>query len=260
MTHRKASTPDVVGLIPAAGDATRIPGLPFNKALYPVLDRACDPPRVRTPIGRLLGAMGAAGAQRAIVVSRRGRHDLADYIGNGSDFGLPVAHVPIRPTPSVPHTLCTADAFVKDARVLLGLPDILFSPPACLRTILSRQVESSADVVLGLLPTDRPDKSDTVEIDDRRQVVRIDVKSHLSSGYAWVFAVWSPVFSDFLADYVAAAGRRNRANEDELQLAEIFVAARSSGLVVLGETIPEGRFLDIGAPDALARVARFVRD
>jgi glucose-1-phosphate thymidylyltransferase len=260
MINRKANTSDVVGLIPAAGDATRIPGLPFSKALYPVPDRAGDAPAIQTPIGRLLTAMETAGARRAIVVSRHGRHDLADYVGSGFDFGLPVAHLPIPPTPSVPHTLCAAKAFVKDAHVLFGLPDILFDPPDSLRRILSVELESSADVVLGLLPMDRLDKSDRVEVDDRRQVVRIDVKSHSSSGYAWIFAAWSPVFSDFLADYVAAAERRNRANEGELQLAEIFVAARSSGLTVLGETIRQGRFLDIGSPDALARVARFVED
>lgn len=259
MMTKNFSTPEFVGLIPAAGDASRIHSLPFSKALYPVLASSSELTVIETPIGRLLDSMKHAGAARAIIVSRAGRSDLVEHIQDGSRFGLPAAHVTVQPTPSVPHTLCAALPFLSGARVLLGLPDILFEPFNSLHAMMSSQLGSQADVVLGLLPSDQPEQCDMVEIDKRQEVVRIDVKTKSSAKHAWVFAAWRPVFSDFLVRYVAGSDNGDRDTKGrELQLADIFTAAQRDGLTVVGETVAQGRFLDIGTAQGLARIPSFV--
>lgn len=58
----------------------------------------------------------------------------------------------------VPYTLDQAYPFVQNALVALGFPDILFQPDDTFKRLLARLAASKADVVLGVVPFDQPQK------------------------------------------------------------------------------------------------------
>jgi glucose-1-phosphate thymidylyltransferase len=60
------------------------------------------------------------------------------------------------------YTLDQAYPFVQDAVVAMGFPDILFQPDDAFVRLLARLEASNADVVLGLFPTEEPQKAGMV--------------------------------------------------------------------------------------------------
>ena len=104
-----------------------------------------------------------------------------------------------------PYSLDQAWPFIKDNRVALGFPDIIFELEDAYVRLLKRQESSGADVVLGLLPADQPQKSDMVETDSKGDVTKIIIKPKSSTlRNCWVNAVWTPRFSCFLHDHLAS--------------------------------------------------------
>ena len=76
---------DIVGLVPAAGTASRLGRLPCSKEILPVEFQpggADASPRSRVAADWLLEGMGQGGADRAIVVLRAGKWDI--QIGRAS--------------------------------------------------------------------------------------------------------------------------------------------------------------------------------
>ncbi|HUF73010.1 MAG TPA: hypothetical protein VMR74_08940 [Gammaproteobacteria bacterium] len=256
---RPTESQDLVAVIPAAGSATRVSDLPFSKCLYPLPVQEAHGIAIHTPLGRLLYSLQRAGADRALMVTRRERSDLIDYVANHPIAeAFPIAHVITSPTPSVPHSILRAVPFMERADVILAYPDIVFEPMSLPELLIARMEESGADVMLALVPTDRPDRCDTVELDDGNRVVRISVKSHSGLPEAWILAVWNSRFTEFLIDYVGARNASSDSNTNELQVSEAFVAAQRAGLSLLVERFPNGRFLDLGTPDALATASHFL--
>jgi glucose-1-phosphate thymidylyltransferase len=131
--------------------------------------------------------------------------------------------------------------------------------------LLERQEATKADVVLGLFPPDQPQKWDMVDLDDDGRVRRIVIKppqTHLR--YAWCIAVWTPVFTHFMHEYLAAAqrvaegdgGGHHGPERRELFVGDVIQAALQDGLPVDAVLFPEGACLDIGTPDALLQAVR----
>jgi glucose-1-phosphate thymidylyltransferase len=70
----------VVGLIPAAGHATRLAPLPFSKELYPIgFHEGPHGPRPKVVAHYLLEKLHAAGIRRVFVVLRDGKWDIPAY-------------------------------------------------------------------------------------------------------------------------------------------------------------------------------------
>ena len=63
------------------------------------------------------------------------------------------------------YTIDQAYPHVRNAYVALGFPDILFSPDNAFTQLINQLRSRNADVVLGLFPADKPEKTDMVEID-----------------------------------------------------------------------------------------------
>ena len=62
----------------------------------------------------------------------------------------------------------------------LGFPDILFQPNDAYVKVLERLEANNADVVLGLFPTDKPQKAGMVDFDDSGKVRSIVEKPQVS--------------------------------------------------------------------------------
>lgn len=253
------SNAELVGLIPAAGRARRLGGLPLSKELLPVGVRetsssaGAQAVSVRIACDALLEALAAANVARAYVVLRDEKLDLARYLGAGEAFGVPLAHLCLRDSASLPESLDRAYPFVAGSRVALGFPDVQLGPPDAIARVADRQRETGADLVLGLFPAARPQTTDMVDVDETGRVRRVEVRPAATSlRLCWVVAVWGPAFGEHLHGAVAAAPRGGA----ELQIGEVVAGAVTGGLDVRAVEIPGGWFHDVGSPADLAAAWR----
>jgi glucose-1-phosphate thymidylyltransferase len=258
---------DVVGLIPAGGQATRISPLPMSKELYPIGFQAGGSlgkvfPKVVSHY--LLEKMHGAGIRQAFIIVRPGKWDIPAYFGDGAMVDIRLAYLTVHVSYGVPYTLDQAYPFIKTARVALGFPDILFTPEDAFAKVLARQSKCQADVVLGLFPTTQYQKAGMVDVDDQGRVHQIIEKPTFTElRYMWAIAVWAPSFTQFMHDYLAAipserwqpSGGATGGNR-ELPIGDVIQAAIAQGLRVEAEIFPDGTYLDVGTPDDLASAIR----
>ena len=259
--NRGLNEREVVGLVPAAGRADRLGALPCSKEIFPLgFGAGADgTARPRPVCGRLLENFARAGVSRAFILLRKGKWDVPELLGDGSEVGLPLAYLAFEATANVPETLDRAYPFVSEATVALGFPDIVVEPADAFRPLLHRLRTTGAQVVLGLFPTDQSWKADMVEIDDRQRVRRIVIKqAETCLRFTWSIAVWGPEFSRYLHEYVTDGRNAGGSTTTETYPGDVIQAAIDDGMTVLGERFEQGSFLDVGTPEDLRRaVARF---
>ncbi len=260
----------LIGLIPAGGKATRISPLPLSKELFPVgfrgdvddikknnqLNQAKLRPKVVSHY--LLEKMQLAGINIAYFILRPGKWDIPAYFGDGAMLSMNLGYLIMGLPYGVPFTLDSAYPFVKDAVVALGFPDILFEPKDAYSKILKRLDNNNADVVLGLFPTDKPQKAGMVNFDDTGKVISI-IEKPLQSDlrFMWAIAVWKPKFTEFMHEYLIAVKKDiNLPNLPEIPIGNVIQAAISKGLQVEAEAFADGSYLDIGTPDDLIKAVR----
>lgn len=263
---------DLVGLIPAAGRATRLAPLPFSKELVPVgFQRPADgADRRPKPVSQyLVERMRLAGARRIFVIARPGKWDIADYYGDGSRLGVQMAYLHVGAPWGPPFTLSQATPFIGDADVVFGFPDILIDPADSFTPLLARLDQSDADVVLGLFPARADQPGDVVVVDAAGRVSGVETKEerpvrppHYT---CWMFAVWNARFTRFMTDEcgrlaaLAEAAVRSApgAKPPEWPVGALIAAAIRAGLRVDGVRFDAGHFLDVGTPDGLIAAAAF---
>lgn len=265
MTNRdKKFHREVIGLLPAGGEAKRIAPLPCSKELYPVGFRPVDEGRsVRPKVAchYLLEKMQLAGVTKVYIVLRNGKWDIPAYLTDGTIFNMHLAYLIMRLPFGTPYTLDQAYPFVQDAVVAFGFPDIIFEPHDAFVQLLDRQATEGPDIVLGVFPAERPETMDMVDIDDSGKVRSISLKpSHTNLRYAWICAVWTPVFSSFMHEYLRGLGGANDCGawistlgQGELSIGHVIQAAIRDGLQVEAVAFPEHTYLDIGTPEDLFR-------
>ena len=259
---------EVIGLIPAAGEARRIAPLPLSKELYPIGFRSVDETqnlRPKVVCHYLLEKMRLAGITKAYIILRSGKWDIPAYLGDGAMVDMSLGYLMMGLPFGVPYTLDQAYLFVQKAIVVLGFPDILFQPDDVFTKLLVRQVTSKADVVLGLFPTAQPQKAGMVDFDTEGRVRLIKEKPKQTDlRYMWGVAVWTPVFTSFLHEYlvtIEANRPQNQAGnypskEQELAIGDVIQAAINTGLQVQAEVFTDGEYLDIGTSEDLVRAVR----
>ena len=253
---------EIVGLIPAAGQAARIAPLPCSKELYPVGFKVDEEGRRSSPkvvCQYLLEKMRLAGITKAYIVLRPGKWDIPDYLGDGIIVDMRLAYLMMGLPFGVPYTIDQAYPFLQDAVVAFGFPDMLFEPDDVFLQLLNRQTASSADIVLGIFPADRPQKVDMVDLDDDWRIRRIVIKPRQTDlNYTWGIAVWTPIFTHFMHDYLSVA-KQSAETQPELFMGDVVQAAILEGLHVEAVQVSNEPFLDIGTGDDLARaVNRFL--
>ena len=146
---------------------------------------------------------------------------------------------------------------------MFGFPDILFSPSDTLSRLLTMWTTNDCDVALGLFETDRPDKSDTIDVTWDGRVKQILVKEPTSQHrFAWITAIWGTRFSDYLTNFVENWGPKHTEHTNhppELHLGHVLQNAIDDKMSILGLPIPDGRYIDIGTPDDAKRIHEFTR-
>lgn len=262
---------EVVALLPAAGQSRRLAPLPCSKELFPIgfyTIAGKKDPRPRVVSHYLLEQLREAGIRKGYIVIRHGKWDIPQYWGDGSMVGMDLAYIVIADSSGPPDTVDRANSFVKDRIVAFGFPDILFRPKDVFAKLLAQLDEREADVVLALFPAHVSKAMDMVDIDAALRVRAIHLKPRTTRlRYAWLCAVWTPVFTEFLHQFLRRVkqgekagvfGNRRIDAQGDIPVGVVLKEAVKARLKVEGVIFPGGRYIDIGTPQALSKVRRFV--
>jgi len=223
----------VTGLVPAAGQATRIAPLPVSKELYPIgfrVEERGKSLRPKVVCRFLLENMRRAGITKAYIILRSGKWDIPAYFGDGVMLNMHLGYLIMGLPYGVPYTLDQAYPFVQDTLVALGFPDILF-----------QHFDAGGRVHFVV---EKPSQSDL--------------------RHMWAVAVWTPVFTHFMHEYLAGieankwqsdTGSSSR-QQEELKISDVVQAGIDRGLRVEAEVFTDGKYLDIGTPEDLVQAVR----
>ncbi len=246
--------PIKIGLMPAAGHARRLGNIAGSKELLPITTAAGNKPVCTN----LLQQFRHAGADQTCIVLRHAKTDIAETLGNGEQHELALQYIFVNSSPSVPHSIDAAYAHTQDNEVLFGFPDILIKPANALKILTRERGIAGSDVMLGLFPSNQPEKVDMVNYDSCGKVRAIVIKDpSCTLRETWLLATWNSRFTDFLHRWVASYDAEEAT---EAQLGHAFSAATTQGLTVHTHLFANGDYLDIGTPDDLAKAQRQLSD
>ena len=159
------------GIVPAAGQGSRMRPLAFSKELLPVGSRRDgERERPRAVSEYLVERLVLGGADKLCIVISPGKSDILEYYG-GEVFSARVVYA-VQPQPA---GLCDAifralPLLAADEPVLVGLPDTIWFP----EDALCRLPDGGLSFLL--FPVERPELFDAVVLDERDQVREIQVK------------------------------------------------------------------------------------
>lgn len=255
--NQKQKNPnDLVGVIPAAGTARRLGRLPCSKELFPVgFQKVGDGNQLQPKAVShyLLERLRVAEVKKVFFILRKGKWDIPNYFGNGKMLDQHIAYLLMDLPFGVPFTINRAYPFLKNATVVFGFPDILFEPQDAFKQLLARQMDSNADVVLGLFPTQKSYKADMVDTDSNGRIQRIEIKpSSTALRYAWIIAVWNFAFTEFMHRHLGVYSEIDRP-EKEVFLGDVFQTAIDDAMQIESVTFQNGRFQDIGTSEDLIK-------
>lgn len=259
-SNKKTCRRDVVGIVPMAGMAKRLGRLECSKEIYPVgstKDRRTDKqPSVICEY--ILGKMQRAGIDRVYVTLREGKWDIPAYLGDGSRLGLHLAYLMMGLSHGTPYSIDQAFPFMQDSIVALGFPDMIFADDDIFTPLLAYLEAVEADVVLGMFPAERPEKTDMVDMAPDGTLRKIVVKpTDTDLTYCWGVAVWTPVFTQFMHNYLDEH-QHVATSQPELFVGNVIQAGSEAGLRVYGKPVSEHPYLDIGTPEDLRRLESYI--
>jgi dTDP-glucose pyrophosphorylase len=161
------------GVIPAAGNGTRIQPLAFSKELLPVggrLDERTERPKAVSEY--LVERMIRGGADKICFVISPGKSDIVEYYGSGRIASAKIAYVVQPEAVGLCDAIFRAHSVIpKDEPVMVGLPDTIWFPEEALAELPDDKLSFL------LFPVEQPRFFDAVATDERGRVVEIQVKS-----------------------------------------------------------------------------------
>jgi glucose-1-phosphate thymidylyltransferase len=248
---------EVIGLIPAAGFARRIPSISCSKEVYPVnYHYFSDKEQVeqRAVSSYLLESMETAGIEQGYMIIRDGKWDIPAHLSRQDWLKLDLAYLVVGANAGVPYTIDSAYPFIKNKKIVLGFPDIMFEPKDAFTKLLKKLDEAHSDAVLGLFEADYPRQMDMVEVDERNKIQRIISKPQKTDlVYTWILAAWNASFTEYLHHFLLTQTNEINKTNSEIQLGKIIQKAIKEGLEVSSVNFRECVCLDIGTPEGLKR-------
>jgi glucose-1-phosphate thymidylyltransferase len=254
---------DKIGLIPAAGNATRLGSLPFSKELLPIgFYKGVKESKLKVVSTSLLEKLRQAGVRKVYTIIREGKWDILKYYRDGSKIGVQLAYLIAAYPFGVPYTLDQAYPFVKTSKIFVGFPDILFEPENAFTLADEAFGERGANIVLGLYPVkdkNQIQKCDMVKFNKHGLISQIIVKPETTDlKFSWIFSIWKPDFTLFMHEYLKndLAKRQKNPNQAEIHLGHVIQAAIKNGFSVIGHPFPDHDFIDVGTPDSLVQALK----
>ncbi len=264
MENRTLHNEGVVGVIPAAGKASRLGHIPFSKELFPIgFEEKKGIQFPKTVSSYLFDQMAEAGITSFHVVLRNGKWDIPTYFKGGTEFDRNICYHIADYSYGIPFSINQAYPFLKEKVIAFGFPDILIKPKKVFKKLAEKlSNDDQTTVVIGLFPSPDPLKWDMVELNKDKSInnIFIKTKNDKQLKYTWIVAMWKPIFSDFLNTYIKELLSNNTQEEllaDECQLSNIFLLAVNKGMKIENVIFKEGKCMDIGTPERLIKADAF---
>jgi glucose-1-phosphate thymidylyltransferase len=172
------------GIVPAAGQGTRIQPLAFSKELLPVGGRAeGGAERPKAVSEYLIERMMLGGASKICFVISPGKSDIVEYYG-GKIGGASIAYV-VQPRPvGLCDAIFRARPLIEgNEPVIVGLPDTIWFPEDALKALPDDRLSFL------LFPVERPEFFDAVVTRADGTVEEIQVKSRTARS-AWIWGAF----------------------------------------------------------------------
>jgi dTDP-glucose pyrophosphorylase len=172
------------GIVPAAGQGSRMQPLAFSKELLPVGSRRDgDRDRPRAVSEYLIERLVLGGADKLCFVISPGKSDILEYYGGGVFSAR--AFYSVQPQAA---GLCDAiftalPLIAPDEQVLIGLPDTIWFPDDALREL------PDGELSFLLFPVENPELFDAVVLEEGERVREIQVKKHGADSH-WVWGAF----------------------------------------------------------------------
>ena len=240
-----------VGILPAAGLASRLAPCRSPKELLPITYVVDGPRAVARPMTVMefsLRAFQLAGVHRCLVVASDQKIEMLRYFGDGTSFGLNLAYLHQLEPRGLAEAIDLAHAWAREYETCLLLPDTIVRPEDSLRTLRQVATARKADLTLGVFPTDVPEQLGPVRFDENGDVHEVlDKPTVTDLRNTWAMAVWTPRFADFLHEFVAHPPAHSSHS-----LGDAFNLAVRMRMAVTAVWFPNGHFFDVGTPHGLA--------
>jgi glucose-1-phosphate thymidylyltransferase len=200
---------EIVGLIPAGGRASRLGKIPLSKEIFPIIAPGSND-KISVVSENLMQYFKTAGISNVYFIIRKGKWDIPDYFGDGSEIGMNIGYLLMNLPYGTPFTLNQAYPFVKDKIIALGYPDILIKPANCYSVLVQKFRNIDADIILGIFPITNYLKWDMIEFDDQKNIRNIVVKQNRPDlQYGWTVALWNSEFSRYINNYLITHLKKN---------------------------------------------------
>jgi dTDP-glucose pyrophosphorylase len=175
----------VWGVIPAAGNGTRIQPLAFSKELLPVGGRRDEiSERPKAVSEYLVDRMTRAGADKICFVISPGKSDIVEYYGTGKATSAELAFVVQPEAVGLCDAIFRAHVVIPDEEpVMVGLPDTIWFPEDALAALPDDKLSFL------LFPVEEPQHFDAVVTDEAGRVLEIQVKS-LNARSNWIWGAF----------------------------------------------------------------------
>ncbi len=199
------------GIVPAAGNGTRIQPLAFSKELLPVGSRidAAGVERPRAVGEYIIERMARAGVAKICIVVSPMKTDIIRYFGGtAGDRDVTLAYVVQNEADGLCDAIFRALPLIgPDEPVIVGLPDTIWTPVDALAALPDDRFSFL------LFPVDRPELFDAVDCETGGRVRRILVKSaRLAGSPGWIWGAFKLPGATLHALH-ALWRRRDRADE-----------------------------------------------
>ena len=173
------------GVIPAAGNGTRIQPLAFSKELLPVGGRAeAATERPKAVSEYLVERMIRGGADKICFVISPGKSDIMEYYGCGRVPEADMAFVVQPRAVGLCDAIFRARPVVpKDEPVVVGLPDTIWFTEDALAALPDDKLSFL------LFPVEQPRFFDAVVTDESGRVLEIQVKSEAARSH-WIWGAF----------------------------------------------------------------------
>jgi dTDP-glucose pyrophosphorylase len=217
---------EIVGLIPAAGYATRLAPLEGSKEVLPIGGKPV--------MDYVVDRMQLGGCTRLRVVTRP---EKADVIAHARSLG---ADVVLAYPETISESFAAAIAgLASDDIVLLGFPDAIWEPEDGYRPLVAA-VEEGHEIALGLFQAPDLERSDVLSFDASGRIDRIHIKPDTPPS-EWIWGV------------AAARVRALNGLEHEEWPGSYFDSLLRRGVELFGVPLSDA-YLDIGTKEALRQV------
>lgn len=242
---------EFIGLIPAAGTGRRLAPFRYPKELLPIAYEKIPGssvgirPRV---VGELsIEALVRAGIRRCLIIVAPWKLEVMTYFGDGAEMGVDIAYVYQETARGLPHAVDLAYGWTTGCHTAFIMPDTYILPSDCLSRLRTFYQSSKADLVLGLFPTNEPERLGPVILEGDRVTAVYDKCAEPPARNTWGVAIWGPAFSELIHSSLPRSVDPMR----ELVLGNYFQLAVQNGLAVKGMLFEDGAYVDLGTPQGI---------